>query len=193
MNTEFFDLAFWQNFVSNGLATLLGVIVGIPIGLWLDRRRSARETKGRQRSLLSTIAGTLLMNLAVLDSLAPNLTPDDVPLLNVDPTVLDATAGLKWEIIDDAELNAALDLVRYALQDLRRKLDLQLEMENSSFKTVNTYMASRKVMMGAIKITLERTRPEIAKAIEGVKKHLEALGVPGENIDGVRSQEGKGA
>jgi hypothetical protein len=34
----FFDLNFWQGFAGNLLATIIGVIIGIPIAFWINRR-----------------------------------------------------------------------------------------------------------------------------------------------------------
>ncbi len=34
-----FDIEFWRNFLSNTLATLVGVGIGIPIALWINRRQ----------------------------------------------------------------------------------------------------------------------------------------------------------
>lgn len=55
---EFFDRDFWQGFVSNGMATLLGVALGIPIGLFLDKlsqHARKKERRKNERYLLENI------------------------------------------------------------------------------------------------------------------------------------------
>lgn len=54
---NFFDFSFWQNFGSNLLATLIGVVIGIPIALLINRWGESiaeREKKGKILRLLST-------------------------------------------------------------------------------------------------------------------------------------------
>jgi hypothetical protein len=51
----FFDFSFWQNFVSNGLATLLGVIVGIPVALWIGRIEEELSGKERKTIILKSL------------------------------------------------------------------------------------------------------------------------------------------
>ncbi len=34
----FFDISFWQNLVAGAIATLIGVIIGIPVALWLNNK-----------------------------------------------------------------------------------------------------------------------------------------------------------
>ena len=45
---NFFDFSFWQNFVSNALATFLGAIFGIPIALLLSRYQEKIAEKERK-------------------------------------------------------------------------------------------------------------------------------------------------
>lgn len=51
-----FDLFFWKDFASNGLATLLGALIGIPIALGLDRYLAARrKAEERQQEHILTL------------------------------------------------------------------------------------------------------------------------------------------
>jgi hypothetical protein len=63
---NFFDFSFWQDFVSNALATFLGAIVGIPIALWLSRYQEKIVEKERKNKILRLLRGELLENLSVL-------------------------------------------------------------------------------------------------------------------------------
>jgi len=42
---NFFDTTFWQSFLSNALATFLGVIIGIPVALWISQYRERKTEK----------------------------------------------------------------------------------------------------------------------------------------------------
>ncbi len=60
---NFFDSSFWQSFVSNLLATLLGVAIGIPVALWLRGFQERRTEKERKRNILEKLKKELLFNL----------------------------------------------------------------------------------------------------------------------------------
>jgi len=63
---EFFNIDFWRDFVSNGFATLLGVIIGIPIALWLSNFQNYKEEKERKKKILSLLKEELLVNIGPL-------------------------------------------------------------------------------------------------------------------------------
>jgi len=74
---EFFDFVFWQNFVSNSLATLLGVVVGIPVALlidrlvtqWQEKKEISKQKEAllqRKNQLLQMLKDALQKNLALV-------------------------------------------------------------------------------------------------------------------------------
>lgn len=63
---NFFDLSFWQGFVSNSLATFLGALVGIPIALWISTHQGRKEEVERKRKILRLLKHELLMNFGTL-------------------------------------------------------------------------------------------------------------------------------
>ena len=63
---NFFDTSFWQNFISNALATFLGAIIGIPIALGLNRHQEKTSEKERKEKILSLLFEELLVNLGQL-------------------------------------------------------------------------------------------------------------------------------
>ena len=63
---NFFDISFWQNFVSNALATFLGAIIGIPIALGLSRHQEKTSEKERKTKILGLLREELLANLTQL-------------------------------------------------------------------------------------------------------------------------------
>ena len=69
----FFDTSFWQNFVSNTLATIVGaVILGIPIALWLNKHQEKSSEKERKKKILSLLREELLINLTQLSGWEKN-------------------------------------------------------------------------------------------------------------------------
>ncbi len=173
---EFFDFAFWQNFVSNSLATLAGVVVGIPVALLIDRLVSkwqAKEEFNRQKEaaqrrkiqLLQTLKDALQKNFALVEQIEKELSPEAVIFYNVDLQLLEGTSSLKYELIDNLELNQQLDSIRYELIHLHRKIELQLDIEFSSYKAMGNYMAKRRQLVGAITMHLPRIKKEISDAL----------------------------
>lgn len=79
-----FDIEFWRNFLSNALATFVGVIIGIPIALWINRiqqkslhlietQKSIAESKSRKTKILQLLLGELNENLILLNSINDDL------------------------------------------------------------------------------------------------------------------------
>jgi len=68
-----FDLEFWKSFVSGSLATMVGVIIGIPIALWInqiqqraiehsEKEKFERETNAKRRKVILLISDELKYN-----------------------------------------------------------------------------------------------------------------------------------
>lgn len=140
--SQFFDVSFWKDFLSNTLATLLGVFLGIPAALWLDRlisqQREKQEREAQQAAeterrleLLRLLRETLVRNRKIIERMSQELTTGSLITYNTDPLLLDSTASLKYEIIDDLDLNRQLDVLRYELQHLHRKVKLRWQLEFS--------------------------------------------------------------
>ena len=58
----FFNFDFWQSFVSNLLATIIGVGLGIPTGLFLNRVIEKRTEKERKEKILKALRGEINQN-----------------------------------------------------------------------------------------------------------------------------------
>ena len=125
-------------FLGNLLATVLGVVVGIPVALELTRRQQLGEAKAESEAREATAAArrirflkmiqfSLLTNVSFLENVAKNLKPGAAVYPNVDMEQLEATASIKYEIIDDLGLAGRLDHVRFHLRFITRLLDLSLE------------------------------------------------------------------
>jgi ABC-type spermidine/putrescine transport system permease subunit I len=55
---NFFDFSFWQNFVSNLLATIIGVALGIPVAFWINRRVGDITEKKKERKYYKYCGGS---------------------------------------------------------------------------------------------------------------------------------------
>ncbi len=93
----FFSSAFWKDFAPNGLATLLGVVAGIPIALWLYQRQQKseatikqeaqeKEAQERKNKFLNLVKEELEYNQLVLTEV--------IQAQETDPTII-SMPGLK--------------------------------------------------------------------------------------------------
>lgn len=53
---DLFDFAFWQNFLSNSLATIVGVILGIPAAFWINRQVETTTEKKKKQQILRLLS-----------------------------------------------------------------------------------------------------------------------------------------
>jgi hypothetical protein len=63
---NFFDFSFWQSFLSNLLATIIGVGLGIPVALLINRWVESKTEKERKKKILSVLRVELMENFTVL-------------------------------------------------------------------------------------------------------------------------------
>ena len=64
---NFFDTSFWQSFLSNALATFLGVIIGIPVALWINKLIDIKKESEKKNKILKVLADELTDNLNYLE------------------------------------------------------------------------------------------------------------------------------
>ncbi len=64
---NFFDFSFWQSFVSNLGATIIGVGLGIPVALLINRWVEDRTGKERRKKILKVILDELKENFVYLE------------------------------------------------------------------------------------------------------------------------------
>ena len=69
----FFDFSFWQGFVGNLLATIVGVGIGIPVAFWINKRVGATTEKEKKSKILLSLSDELSENLRYLD-----IWPEDI-------------------------------------------------------------------------------------------------------------------
>lgn len=128
----FFNVAFWQQIVA--------VILGIPAGLvvayggnWLwqsvfVKPQEVADKRTRVVKMLQAQHSAIDRNLWLLGRLEEEIAAHRVPTFNVDLSVLEATAAKKYDILDDWDLCQHIDLVRYELAHLSRKVDVLLSL-----------------------------------------------------------------
>lgn len=81
-----------------------------------------------------------------------------------------ATWAGEYEVIGNAALNKLLDSIRYELQHLHRKVELQLEIQYSPFRAIGDYVHVRQRLIEAIRGHFPRITEEINQALELIRR-----------------------
>jgi hypothetical protein len=164
------------------------VAIGVPI--WWDNRKKRIEeqlskqkdiatTNTKRLQLLSLFQEAMKKNLQLVNQAEEELK-EQVIFYNVDTTLLESTASLKYELIENIELNRLVDSVRYELEHFHRKIDLQLEIwisaqENSEqvieeeriLDTPNRRLIHmRRQIIGSIFAQANRIKQEITQVLK---------------------------
>lgn len=103
---------FWSNFVSNGLATVLGVVLGIPAAFWLERRgRRTRDDEERKRlagdrhALAVALITALDTNIQVLATNAAEISAGRMVVVSgVELFTWEALQARAVELLKDPQL-----------------------------------------------------------------------------------------
>lgn len=56
---DFFNLSFWQGFIGNLVATIIGIAVGIPVAFWINRQVEADSEKENKKRILKNLGTEL--------------------------------------------------------------------------------------------------------------------------------------
>jgi hypothetical protein len=138
------DSKFLLEFLSKTTATLIGVFVALMANQWISARskRIKKEAENnllriRQKQFLNMYFKTLQKNRALIKQMLNEVKPNFVIFYNVDLSIMESTASNKFELINNMGLNEAIDILRYELTHLRRKVDMQFEMQYSAIRMNN--------------------------------------------------------
>ncbi len=63
---NFFEISFWQGFAGNLFATLIGVIVGIPIAFWINNQVETKTEQEKKAKILKLLSVELSSNRSLL-------------------------------------------------------------------------------------------------------------------------------
>jgi hypothetical protein len=59
---DFFNVNFWQGFLGNLLATILGVAIGIPVAFWINRRVETTTEHEKKQKILEQLLPEIEFN-----------------------------------------------------------------------------------------------------------------------------------
>jgi len=176
-------MGFWPTVLAGVLATSFGAFIGILSALWLDRRgvrqRDKREQKAeedrrrsRREHLLRLLRDTFDRNRGIISRLEKSVSSKESVTFNVDLTQLESTASLKYELIDDLDLNRRLDRARYALSHLSRAVELHAGVLFDPARMRSTLGPLPDMVTKEVREALSITRKAINEAVEAIDEAL---------------------
>ena len=120
----------WTLFLPEVVATVTGVALGIPLGLWLNRRaselqrRQAEErTKQRRLWLLKALQEEVEHNQALLNQLEGELKSSKVPFYSLDTDMWEFVGGQVAEAISSEEILTRASRLYFEFDHMKRKID----------------------------------------------------------------------
>lgn len=166
------------NFLHDLLPTLVGVVLGVPIALWLAHKADRLQRAGRRadnlrrlRKSVATLATALRENADALVRLSESISPDSVPLdSDVDDTAWDVTHQEIVPYLDDPELVRHLARHFSQLAPITRILAL---LHEQSFGVASAYGAAA-VRQSTLRFHLRQRADILALEARELAAKLEA-------------------
>lgn len=123
---DLFDVSFFRGVLMIVIGVVPAFLVRYLATLAWDnyviQPRELKAKANRQRQVLLALKEAVEKNRGLIKDIQRYLS-DGLPYFNVDLTLLDATASLKWEVIPNADICRQADLVRFELAHAARKVD----------------------------------------------------------------------
>ena len=166
--------AVYVDFLSKLAATLIGALVGVLGGFWLDRRQVESKQKKEGKAILEALHNELSHDSSLLNQMCDEL-PNGVIFYNLDLSTWQATTGKQLESLRNYELVRRISGMYYEFQHLNRKVDVQFEIHFSSTRTFSRYSDLRREIVGPILVHAAELQPHLVKLISDIKVEVEKL------------------
>jgi hypothetical protein len=175
----FLDKSFWQQ--------VAALVVGIPIGFgvsmgvnhywqkWSVEPRENAARRQRQRTLIRVLTDNLHRNKGLVERVIEELEKSVIPTFNVDLTLLDSTAQLKFEVLENLELCQALDELRYELDHTHRQIDIWIDVAFSGSRTKSAFQTIEPAIRAAIALRLPGDKSRIISLVTKLNDESERL------------------
>lgn len=159
----FFDVSFWQGFVGNLFATIIGLIVGIPVAFWINRRVETTTEKEKKKKILELLSPEIENNRVTLGSWRDN-GGTDWTLTTIGLKVRDEV----WNAFSDGgELAWIRDATLLAkLADVYGKIKRIKYLSDKYVDSTGRDDATNQIVKGELRYAIE----EVQKDIDSVQR-----------------------
>jgi hypothetical protein len=133
------------------LATLFGVLIGIPVALYLDRRTRISHDRERAKGVLLALKEEIHRDVELLRQIQRELKPNSIIYYNIDMNTWKKTTSLEdFELIINSALLRHIYRIYYEYEHLNRKIDAQFNMHYSVVRAMKDYLQERQTIVEAI-------------------------------------------
>lgn len=173
----------WLDALLEFVAALLGVLIGIPVALWLDRK--SRESGQREKAIavLSSIKEEINHNLGLLKQIQKELRPNSLIYYNMDMNTWRASSLEEFEGIISHGLLRRIFRLYYEYELMSRKIDVQLNMHYSVVRATKGYPEERARIVNAILVHAAPWEKESESLTKDIESELNRLATSKRPID----------
>jgi putative flippase GtrA len=166
----------WEDFIVQAAATLLGVICGIPVALWLNKQYSTFKKKDERKTLIGFLKENLEDNQRILKEMQHKFASNFVVLeyLNIGSWPL---FSQKINILNNFELQRKIIRTYYNLEQLSRKIDRQFEMHFSTFRAMQSYPQDKEHLKMSIMGQIGMVNTEIEEILKEIPKQINLISI----------------
>lgn len=159
------------------IATLFGVLVGIPVAFWLDRKITEGHEKERAIFVLTALKEELIHNLGLLKQIINELYgPTTMIYYNMDMNTWRTVKLEDFEGIINHEILRRIFAIYYEYEHLSRKIDTQFSMHYSVVRAMPTYEEERRQIIGSIRgHIVEKLEGDTQQLVSDMKTEIERL------------------
>ncbi|MBC7113350.1 MAG: hypothetical protein H5T34_04955 [Candidatus Methanomethyliales bacterium] len=165
----------FEEIIASFIATLLGVLLGIPSALWIDRKIKLCNERERAIAVLSALKEEINHNVSLLKQIQKELSSSSVIFYNLDLNTWRATSLEDFETIIDHDVICRIFRLYYEYEHLSRKIDVQFHMHYSPTRALQGYLKEREVIVNAILVhaaVLEKESEQLLNKIDEELKRM---------------------
>lgn len=154
------------------LGSTLGALLGIYSGVRTREKWKERVDAEKREQLLHVLKEAVNKNGGLIEQVCDEVEKNQTPTFNVDLTLLESTATIKYDLLDDMELCSELDELRYELTHLSRKIDRLFDLHlNTMVHHFDNPTALKALREGLVSSIVSHIEP-IRKSVEQLKTKL---------------------
>jgi uncharacterized protein YacL (UPF0231 family) len=156
----------WTLFFPELVATVIGVGLGVPLGLWLNRRASElqrrqeeKRIKQRKLRLLKALQKEVEHDQELLNQLEGELKTGKVPLYSLDTDMWEFVGGQVAEAISSEEILTRTSSLYFEFDHMKRKIDALFQLyANPTMSASSLWQQRLTALSGSMLVHLPPTK-----------------------------------
>ena len=161
-----------EAFTPGFLSTLIGLLIGIPIALWVDRRITSTRSSTESKKTLEALRDEIDRNIVLLKQIDRELRVDTVIYYNLQLSSWKTVSVDKLSDDIDTILIRKISRIYYEFEHFSRKIDTQFEMYYGTIRSLTGYVELRKMLIKSIHLHLVRLLPECRMLTTEIRENL---------------------